>query len=71
MTAKEKASELVEKYSIWEDESGMGWNINCEKQCALIAVDEILRLNLGRSNDCDVNDIDVFYKKVKQEIEKL
>lgn len=37
MTPKEKARELVEKY---HDEFGMLWYL--AKQCALIAVDEIL-----------------------------
>ena len=46
--------------------------ISFAKQFALIAVDEILDLNLGLSN-CDENnwDIDKFYLEVKQEIKKL
>jgi hypothetical protein len=68
MTPKEKAEELVDKY--WT----FSFDIFFEeaKECALIAVDEILNLNLGLSN-CDENnwDIDKFYLEVKKEIEKL
>ena len=73
MTPKEKAIELVQKMKLATDEFGY-ININMErhKQCALIAVDEILDLNLGLSN-CDEGNwaIDKFYLEVKQEIEKL
>jgi hypothetical protein len=43
-----------------------------KKRCALIAVEEIIDLNLGLSN-CDENNwaIEKFYIEVKQEIEKL
>jgi hypothetical protein len=73
MAPKEKAKDLVRKMKFATDEFGY-ININMErhKQCALIAVDEILDLNLGLSN-CDENNwaIDKFYNEVKQEIEKL
>ena len=62
MTPKEKAKELVDKYSDFIISPFT--KHNCTKQCALIAVDEILNLN----------DIDMeysFYVEVKQEIEKL
>tara|TARA_R110000772_G_scaffold39449_1_gene92754 strand:- start:244 stop:453 length:210 start_codon:yes stop_codon:yes gene_type:complete len=69
MTPKEKAKELVDKMSL-------DWYCNeCHndfaKDCALIAVDEILDLNLGLSN-CDENNwkIEKFYEEVKQEIKK-
>ena len=67
MTPKEKAIELVNKYLRIYD-----GRVIQAKKCALIAVDEILDLNLGLSN-CDENnwDVDEFYNKVKQEIEKL
>ena len=78
MTPKEKAEELVDKYinlypsyivMFQGDIDQANKNI---KQYALIAVDEILDLDLGLSN-CDENnwDIDKFYLEVKQEIEKL
>lgn len=68
MTPKEKAEELVDKMleSLYDNGSLSFKRILYDKakQCALIAVDEILNLN----------DIDMeysFYVKVKQEIEKL
>ena len=82
MTAKDKAKELLDKFEpyvmIYSQDDVVGWLseetpiFEYQKQCALIAVDEILDLNLGLSN-CDENnwDIDKFYLEVKQEIEKL
>ena len=73
---KEKAEELFNKYCYAirteETDSAYWTNIIYAKQCALIAVEEILDLNLGLSN-CDENnwEIEKFYEKVKQEIEKL
>lgn len=66
MTPKEKAKELFDKYNDYP------LTHEWKKQCALIAVDEILDLNLGFSN-CDENnwEIERFYEKVKQEIENL
>jgi len=69
MTPKEKAKELFEKFTFpcWEcDEFAKA------KESSLIAVDEILDLNLGLSN-CDEGNwaIDKFYLEVKQEIERL
>jgi hypothetical protein len=67
MTAKEKAKQLV--YMYWDVED---IDFSNSIKCALIAVDEILDLNLGFSN-CDENNwaIEKFYIEVKQEIEKL
>jgi len=66
MTPKEKAEDLVYKFNTVD-----AFLIDAKK-CALIAVDEILDLNLGLSN-CDEENwaIDKFYLEVKQEIEKL
>ena len=66
MTTKEKAKELVEKYAyhLWID--GV-CDYDNAKQCALIAVDEIMM-------SIDAEDHFVLYnywQKVKQEIEKL
>jgi hypothetical protein len=65
MTPKEKAFKLViDKY----------YNLNCistieeAKQCALIAVDEILSFI---EDDREVFNWKDYYKEVKQEIEKL
>jgi len=70
MTPKEKAKELVDKFQLQYNPYYN--NIYSAKQCALIAVDEILDLNLGLSN-CDDNNwaIEKFYTEVKQEIDKL
>jgi hypothetical protein len=62
MTPQEKAKELVEKYAIWS------WNETvCDyevaKQCALIAVDEIIKY-------CHAEHIE-YWEEVKTEIEKL
>jgi len=74
MTAHSKAVDLFNEYysylksNLMYDEEAR----EDAKVCALIAVNEILDLNLGLSN-CDENnwDIDKFYLEVKQEIEKL
>ena len=75
MTPKEKAEELVDKFyqttpnEAWINQpSGISeeykaWNQ--AKQCALIAVDEILDTWLEFSTDR------IFWQEVKQEIEKL
>jgi hypothetical protein len=69
MTSKEKAVQLFNKYRTYirkadvydclffEDENFLS------KQCALIAVDEILEVTGGHINH--------FYQQVKTEIEKL
>ena len=67
MTPKEKAKELFNKYATYV----VMWagNINTThqncKQCALIAVDEILKLELNDGYDHN------YWQQTKQEIEKL
>ena len=74
MTPREKADELYSKYDdlLNKDFGNPIVFDNQIKQCALIAVDEIIDLNLGLSN-CDENnwDVEKFYQEVKQEIENL
>jgi len=82
MTPKEKAEELVNKYlrtyPIYDNPTVViSYTNNEAKQCALIAVNEIIENNLeylrdaGLHNDVALN-IDLsFWKKVKQEIELL
>lgn len=77
MTPKEKAIELYQKYELLGRDFTRGVSIKeYSKQCALIAVDEIINtLNM------DIRDIDVrgnilldlidYWREVKQEIEKL
>jgi hypothetical protein len=70
MTPKEKAEDLVDKFIQYvpaEEE----FELDYAKQCALIAVDEILDANpsLIKYNDIELDDI--YWQEVKQEIEKL
>ena len=68
MTPKEKAKELVEKYNDYlQQEMQCIVYVNQSKECALIAVDEILNIN-SVDKDYDLSD---FWEEVKQEIEKL
>ena len=71
MTPKEKAKELVRKFKKYayypetEDDGLFIYEINENgKQCALIAVDEILKI-------IHTNMEDKYWQEVKQEIEKL
>jgi hypothetical protein len=69
MTPKEKAEEFIEKfvrYTPAEEE----FEYPYAKQCALIAVDEILNLIGQYSIEPFIFDID-YWEEVKQEIEKL
>jgi len=63
MTPKEKAIELVNKFSPILPFYSVMYNINKSKQCALIAVDEI-------SNIVSFDDLR-YWQEVKQEIKKL
>jgi len=74
MTPKEKAQELIRKYyrlGLHQDGQSLNWME--AKQCAIIAVDEILqnvyddRATIGRRNLTDKE----YWTEVKQEIEKI
>jgi hypothetical protein len=70
MTPKEKAQELFNKMFNIPDGGFGSIGVYEAKQCALIAVDEILKLQqarliVGRHNYYD------YYIEVKEEIEKL
>lgn len=65
MNPKEKAEELVNKFTFRCEECDYDWNA---KQCALIAVDEILDVI---DRDMNYQNVYSFYLEVKQEIEKL
>lgn len=75
MTPKEKALQLVHRYVDLTD----GWvygtkNWEHKKQCALIAVDEIIKLDVFDCNDIwsdEDGNTREYWKQVKQEIEKL
>jgi hypothetical protein len=75
MTQEEKAKELFDKFYSAIPNDEMGENYNSAKQCALIAVDEILEIC---SLDCLTNlhnhEFEAkfnYWQEVKQEIEKL
>jgi hypothetical protein len=72
MTPKEKAQELVKKYEIQFLSFGDYLPTIKAKQCALIAVDEIIdsEPQYEWSNDYWKNPND-FWQEVKQEIENL
>jgi hypothetical protein len=76
MTPTEKALELLNKFSVhtkaFNDNSGWIIDINSTKQCALIAVDEVILAN-PHSNplNTDVYSTMDYWQEVKQEIEKL
>lgn len=68
MTTREKARELMVKFDLF---STMDANVN--KECALIAVDEIISLNIkyhGREIEDNRWNIE-YWEEVKKEIEKL
>ena len=71
MTPKQKAKELVEKYNDYlQQEMQCIVYVNQAKQCALIAVDEIIyehNLHLTQFGHERI----LFWKEVKQELEKL
>ena len=62
--AKSKAEELVEKYASIKDNCN---SFEYDKKCALIAVDEIIRIENHHKNHKWVE----YWQEVKQEIEKL
>jgi hypothetical protein len=69
MTPKEKAEQLINAFLPhvrWK--MGQEDVIQRAKECALVAVDEILNVTVGLTDFTD--DFD-YWQKVKQEIEKL
>ena len=75
MTSKEKAKELIDKYKNYALSTGVDENnlsFNDLKQCALIAVDEIIQLlvDLSKGYYTFSNNLK-YYEEVKEEINKL
>ena len=68
MTPKEKAEQLADYYMPFCSN-----NYNDAKQCALIAVDEILKLENNNGYYFDGTNVTSisFWQEVKQEIQKL
>jgi hypothetical protein len=79
MTAKEKAEELVLKFLRIENNTPEWFNTHIAKQCALIAVDEILNIEHPQIiiyTEIIKNSIrdyfqDEYWELVKKEIQKL
>jgi hypothetical protein len=65
MTAKEKAEDLIDSFV--RDGYDLVMSEDMAKRCALIAVDEIIKL----PNAIGINDLIEYWEQVKQEIEKL
>ena len=65
MTPKEKAKELVEQFTFRCEECNYDWNA---KQCALIAVDELIDNYEEKYKYCLTK---IYWEEVKHEIEKL
>jgi hypothetical protein len=65
MTPKEKAEELVLTYLRIDNNTKEWFNKHIAKQCALIAVDEILSANLFNTDENE------YWLQVKTEIENL
>jgi hypothetical protein len=72
MTPKEKARELVDKFRLnVVDYEGSGLNDYKAKQCALIAVEEMLSNDGWSSSREEFNTFKNYFEEVKREIEKL
>ena len=71
MTPKEKALELFDKMFLVIENKGMYDDLFRAEQCALIAVDEILKaVNDPDDTFLSKDGVD-YWEEVKQEIEKL
>ena len=76
MTPKEKAIELVDRYRSFEKDGQRLIPLSYAKQCALIAVDEILNINPFSFYDKRfhldrIKEYEKYWKEVKKEIETL
>ena len=67
MTPKEKAKELVERYAKKSNNMKHATTWNYDKQCALIAVNELLYSHLQDTTDNQF----YYWEDVKREIELL
>lgn len=72
MNAKEKAKELVDKFYYSKDEDGYhSTNMHRAKQCALIAVDEIINCDHFFKTLDDVKEFTKYWYEVQEEIKLL
>jgi hypothetical protein len=70
MTPKEEAKELVNKFVSLDNDIFCSVNYPYSKQCALIAVDEILNTIEYSSQADELSKVN-YWQEIKQEIEKL
>jgi len=74
MTPKEKAEELVLKYLRIDNNTKEWFNSHIAKQCALIAVDEILRSEPRSPSNVDWDDVggthQYYYEAQREEADK-
>jgi hypothetical protein len=75
MKAKEKAQSLINKFNIFVLDTALGGSNARVKQCALIAVDEVLNaINVNTGNAAQgrlIQSLNNYWEQVKKEIEKL
>ena len=77
MTPKEKAKELICKFEILESPCFNGNIVELEqigyntgKKCALVAVDELIKIHYLLTTTHDTSPSINYWKEVKQELEK-
>jgi len=75
MTPKEKAEELINKFiphtKVFHEVLGWEDYIDSAKQCALIAVDELIKIHYLLTTTHDTSPSINYWKEVKQELENL
>ena len=74
MSTKDKAEELVLKYLRIDNNTKEWFNIHIAKQCALIAVDAIIKAlndDIYIQGETDIDSHIEYWKEVKQEINNL
>lgn len=69
MTPKEKAEDLLHRYDVLQTYIE-GFNLENAKQCALIAVDEVMK-QCWEYRDIDLQKSFDYWNEIKTEIEKL
>jgi hypothetical protein len=70
MTPKEKANQLVDNYWLM-DKINPSLSKEQAKQCALIAVDELIKIHYLLTTTHDTSPSINYWKEVKKEIENL
>jgi hypothetical protein len=75
MTPKEKAEELINKFiphtKVFHEVLGWEDYIDSAKQCALVAVDELIKIHYLLTTTHDTSPSINYWNDVKQELENL